>query len=457
MQSVNPATGAIIRDWNEHTDVEVDTALGQLQSAFAAWAASDINARSNVLSALASALRRHAEEHAILMTSEMGKPIREARAEVEKCAWVCDYYADNAAAFLTTRPVETDADVSRVEFVPLGSVLGVMPWNFPYWQVFRFIAPALAAGNTALLKHASNVCGCAAAIERLVEEAASAAGWDDPSPFRSLRLASGRVAGLIADDRIAAVTLTGSEGAGRAVAEVAGRALKKTVLELGGSDPCIVTADADLQRAAEVGALSRAINTGQSCIAAKRFLVEEPVAEEFERLLVDQLTALRVGDPTREETDLGPLARSEFVDDLADQVERSVAMGAESALDGGPVDGDGFFFRPVVLTQVTPDMPVFAEETFGPVAPVIRVTSLDQAVHLANSSRYGLGAAVWTGNPDRDTAPISRLQAGALFVNGLVKSDPRLPFGGVKASGYGRELSSFGIREFVNIRSYWQG
>lgn len=456
MQSINPATGKVTREWAEHSDAEVEQTLTDLSDASTAWASAGVGRRAAVLSALAEALRRHQEEHAALMTAEMGKPIREARAEVEKCAWVCEYYAENAQDFLASELVETDATLSRVEFVPLGMVLGIMPWNFPYWQVFRFIAPALAAGNVCLLKHASNVCGCSAAIERLVEEAAVAEGWDEPSPFRSLRLASGRVADLIADPAIHAVTLTGSEKAGRSVAEAAGAALKKTVLELGGSDPCIVTADADLELAAEVGAQSRAINTGQSCIAAKRFLVEESVAEEFEGSLIERLSDLKVGDPTQDDTDLGPLARKEFVDDLADQVERSVAQGAKVVLKGGPKKGRGFYFRPVVLAEVTPEMPVFAEETFGPVAPVIRVGDLEQAVELANATRYGLGAAVWTGDPERDAEAIGGLQAGALFVNGLVKSDPRLPFGGVKASGYGRELSAFGIREFVNVRTYWR-
>ncbi len=457
MQSINPATGEIVREWPEHNKAEVRRRLNSLQQAFSKWSLVGLDKRSSVLRSLAARLRAEVDRHASLMTEEMGKPIREARAEVEKSAWACDYYAENLVAHLAPESIATDGRESGVEFVPLGIILGVMPWNFPYWQVLRFLAPALAAGNVVLLKHASNVCGCSGALEDLVVASAEDAGWQGEPLLRSVRIPARRVADLIDSPAIAAVTLTGSEAAGRSVAAAAGAALKKTVLELGGSDPCIVTKTADLERAVEVAALSRSINGGQSCIAAKRFLVEREVAAEFEERFVDALDRLKVGDPSDEETDIGPLARGEFVEELQDLVDRSLAMGAREVLAGGRVAGAGFFFRPVVLADVTADMPVWTEETFGPVAPVMAVADLDTAVDLANASRFGLGASVWTGDLKGDLEAVNRLQAGAVFVNGLVKSDPRLPFGGIKASGYGRELGSFGIREFVNPRTFWRG
>jgi succinate-semialdehyde dehydrogenase/glutarate-semialdehyde dehydrogenase len=346
--------------------------------------------------------------------------------------------------------VETDAAESGVRYDPLGTVLAVMPWNFPYWQVLRFAAPTLMAGNTALLKHASNVPGCSLAIERLLAEAGFPEGV-----FQSLLIASGAVAAVIADPRVAAVTLTGSERAGRAVAEEAGRQLKKTVLELGGSDPFLVLADADPETAAKAATEARTINSGQSCIAAKRFIVERPVAEAFTDALVRRMEALRVGDPRVRENQVGPLARRDLRDELHDQVERSVAAGARRRTGGAVPEGAGAYYPPTVLDRVRPGQPAFDEELFGPVAAVIVAESRDEAVELANASPYGLGASLWSSDADAARELVPRIEAGAVFVNGIVKSDPRLPFGGVKRSGYGRELARFGIREFVNVKSYW--
>ncbi len=456
MQSINPATEQLIQSWSEHDQQQVDEIVASSAKAFARWRHVDLHDRRQLLSTLADLLRKQREQHAQLMTAEMGKPIREARAEIDKCAWTCDYYAENADSFLGAQTVNTDASQSQVEFAPLGIVLGVMPWNFPYWQVFRFIAPSLVAGNTCLLKHASAVCGCSQAIEDLVTEAGTSLKMDLPL-LKALNISSSRVAAVIERPEVAAVTLTGSEEAGRSVAAIAGAALKKAVLELGGSDPFVVLADADLEQAADIAVLSRSINAGQSCIAAKRFIVEQSVYGQFADLLVQRFAQLRVGDPCAEDTDMGPLARPEFVDQLQGQVDRSVAIGAQVALAGGPTETTGWYFKPTVLTEVTPNMAVFAEETFGPVAPVVRAANADQAIDLANQSRFGLGASLWTSNPERHAARIDRLEAGMIFVNGLVKSDPRLPFGGTKASGYGRELAAFGIREFVNVRTVWRG
>jgi len=382
----------------------------------------------------------------------MGKPLVEAAAEVEKCAWSIEWYAENSAELLAPREMASNATQSYVQFRPLGVLLAVMPWNFPYWQFFRAGAPALMAGNTIVLKHASNVPRCSLAIEELFVRASVPTGV-----AASLLVGSSAVAGLIADPRIAAVTLTGSDVAGAKVAEAAGKVLKKCVLELGGSDPFIVLEDADLQLAATVGCRARNQNNGQSCIAAKRFIVDRKVADEFEELFVAAVKALKVGDPNDPATNVGPLAREDLVDDLADQVARTLAMGGRVLTGGSRQAGPGYYFEPTVMAGITRDMPVFREETFGPVAALIRVDGEDEAVAVANDCEFGLGAAVWTRDPERGKALAGRIEAGMVFVNGLVASDARIPFGGIKRSGYGRELSEFGIKEFMNIQTVWVG
>jgi succinate-semialdehyde dehydrogenase/glutarate-semialdehyde dehydrogenase len=384
------------------------------------------------------------------MTTEMGKPITAGEGEIDKCAWVCEYYADEAERLLATARIPTDATESFVRFDPLGPVLAIMPWNFPFWQVFRFAAPALMAGNVGLLKHASNVPGCALAIERVFADAGFPEGV-----FTALLVSADATEALIAHPAVAAVTLTGSEAAGKAVASAAGRHIKKAVLELGGSDAFIVLSDADLERCAEQAAQARAINSGQSCIAAKRFIIEKDVLNAFTARFVEHMSALRVGDPGARDTQVGPLARKDLVEELHAQVTDSQKQGAELRLGGAPLERAGYFYAPTVLSGTGPGMRVFDEETFGPVAAVCAADDPDHAVELANASRFGLGASVWTGDRALGKRMAGRLEAGVVSVNEIVKSDPRLPFGGVKASGFGRELGSFGIQEFVNVKSVW--
>ncbi|MGA9752401.1 MAG: NAD-dependent succinate-semialdehyde dehydrogenase [Acidobacteriota bacterium] len=450
MRAVNPATEEPIRDLPDHSLAQVDEKLDLATGTFDFWRHTSFSERASLMKGAAQRLRDGKGAYAALMTQEMGKTITAAEAEVDKCAWVCDFYAGNAERFLASEPVETDASRSLVRFDPLGPVLAVMPWNFPFWQVFRFAAPALMAGNVGLLKHASNVPGCALAIEEVFRTAGFPLGT-----FQTLLVGSKVVEGIIRHPAVRAVTLTGSDPAGVAVASQAGAALKKTVLELGGSDPFIVLRDADVEAAARSAATARTINNGQSCIAAKRFIVEEPVAERFEAALVSAMAALKVGDPMDRATDVGPLARADLREDLQGQVDRTVAAGAHLALGGRPMEGRGYFYPPTVLTGVEPGMAAFEEETFGPVAAVVRAQDAEHAIVLANASPFGLGACLWTADTERGAALAAEVEAGAVFVNGIVKSDPRLPFGGVKRSGYGRELSAFGIREFVNVKSVW--
>jgi succinate-semialdehyde dehydrogenase/glutarate-semialdehyde dehydrogenase len=401
-----------------------------------------------VLRRAAELLEQRKTEYGRLMTLEMGKPIKAAIEEAAKCATGCRYYAEHAAEFLADERVDAPGERSYVAFQPLGVVLAVMPWNFPFWQVIRFAAPAIAAGNVGLLKHASNVPQCALALEQLFAESGAPGGV-----FQSLLIGAEAVGGILADDRVAAVTLTGSEAAGASVASIAGKHVKKTVLELGGSDPFIVMPSADLDAAVKTAVTARTINNGQSCIAAKRFIVAGPVADEFIRRFVKQMQALVVGDPMDERTNVGPLAMKQIRDDLHKQVERSAAAGARVALGGKACDGKGWFYEPTVLVDVPADSPAFCEETFGPLAAIVRAADADEAIALANDSRFGLGAAAWT----RDESEIEQfargLDAGNVFINGMVASDPRFPFGGVKKSGYGRELSVFGLREFVNVKT----
>jgi succinate-semialdehyde dehydrogenase/glutarate-semialdehyde dehydrogenase len=450
--SINPATDEVLRTFEPHTPEQVDEAIAAAQDAFVAWRARSFGERAVPMKRLASLLRERSDRYARLMSIEMGKPITEAKAEIEKCAFGCDFFADNAASFLSPEIVKTNAQKSYVAYEPLGIVLAVMPWNFPFWQVIRFAAPAFMAGNAALLKHASNVPQCALAIEEAVRDA----GFPD-GLLRVLLLPGSQVEPIIDDERVRAVTLTGSSVTGARIASAAGRALKKAVLELGGSDPFIVLADADIASAAATGVRARNQNTGQSCIAAKRFLIEDDVVADFEKRFVAGVEALRIGDPLDPKTQIGPLARPDLRENLEYQVHESVRMGAR-LLTGGKRWGDrGSFYAPTVLADVTPKMPVFAEETFGPVAALIRVRDADEAVSLANSSEYGLGANLWTRDIPRAEQLARRIESGQVFINGMVASDPRLPFGGVKHSGFGRELSAFGIREFVNIQTVWIG
>jgi len=450
IQSINPATGDVIETFQETTPQEVERILGSAQAAFHEWRALPFATRAQTMQKAASLLRARKTDYARTMALEMGKPIVQGEAEVEKCAWVCEYYAQHAEAYLAPQPRDTDASVSYVRFDPLGPVLAVMPWNFPFWQVFRFAAPALMAGNTAVLKHASNVPRCALSIEEVFRDAGVPRGV-----FATVLVGSSAVAGLIADPRIVAVTLTGSEHAGSQVAERAGHEIKKTVLELGGSDPFIVLADADVAAAARTAADARLVNSGQSCIAAKRFIVVEAVADRFLTRFVEELRGRKMGDPLARDTQVGPQARVDLRDALHRQVDESIKRGARRLLGGEVPAGPGAFYPPTLLTAVDKGMPAFDEETFGPVAAVIRAKDEADAVRLANDSSFGLGASLWTRDRARAELLAARIEAGAVFVNGLVKSDPRLPFGGIKRSGYGRELSEYGIREFVNIKAVW--
>lgn len=451
IESINPANGETISRFDEMSPEDVADTIGLTSEAWAQWRRTGFEDRAEPMRRAADVLRRRKDEFAALMTAEMGKPVSQGRSEVEKCAWVCEYYAERAESFLSPEPVSTDASLSFVAYEPLGPVLAVMPWNFPFWQVFRFAAPALMAGNAGLLKHASNVMGCALAIEEVFRDA----GFPEHL-FRTLVIGSRQVDAVIEDPRVVAATLTGSTPAGQAVASTAGRALKKTVLELGGSDPYLILEDADLPRAAEACATSRLINTGQSCIAAKRFIVVRPVLDQFVYGLIGQMKARKMGDPTQEDTQLGPMAREDLRDELHEQVARSVEAGARCLLGGVVPEARGAWYPATVLTDVAPSMPAYAEELFGPVAAVIAVDDEEEAVRVANDSPFGLGAAVFTGDTDRGRKIAQKsLQAGCCFVNDFVRSDPRLPFGGVKESGYGRELGPFGIREFVNIKSVY--
>jgi succinate-semialdehyde dehydrogenase/glutarate-semialdehyde dehydrogenase len=449
LASINPATGETVAEFDEHSVDEVERRLGASDEAFRNWSVRPIAERAAVLSRMADLLDAEKDALGRLMTVEMGKTLRAARDEAAKCALACRHYAEHASVMLAAEPVEHDGmRHGEIRFEPLGTVLAVMPWNFPFWQVIRFAAPALAAGNVALLKHASNVPQCAVALEDLWRRAGAPAGV-----FQTLLIGSSRVESVVADSRVAAVTLTGSEGAGRAVASVAGRHLKKTVLELGGSDPFIVAPSADLDTAVETAVAARIVNNGQSCIAAKRFIILDAVADAFMARFVKRMAALKVGDPMLHETDLGPLATSAIRDELDAQVHETISRGAQVLLGGSPLAGRGWFYPPTVLTDIPPGSPARELELFGPVASVFRVPSVDAAIALANDSTFGLGASAWTRDPGEAERFARDLEAGSVFINGMVASDPRYPFGGVKQSGYGRELGTWGLREFVNIKT----
>jgi succinate-semialdehyde dehydrogenase/glutarate-semialdehyde dehydrogenase len=452
--TINPATGAELAVYPVHSPEAIEAVVAASADAQRSWAATDLAQRGAVIAEAAAVLRRRSEELAQLITREMGKPLVEARAEVEKCAWGCEYYADNAADFLTDEEVTTSADRSWISYEPVGIVLAVMPWNFPLWQVFRFAAPALMAGNGALLKHSPNTTGCALAVADVLEEAGLPSGL-----FAALVVAEHDVpettAQLIADPRIGAVTVTGSERAGVAVAVAAGRAIKKSVLELGGSDPFVVLADADLPKTALLAAKARFLNAGQSCISAKRFIVTREAADEFTRLFVSAVESMTIGDPEAAGTEIGPMARADLVEGIDAQVRSSVAAGA-TVLTGGHrlSDREGNWYAPTVLSDVAPGMAVYDEETFGPVAAVIVAEDEDDAVRIANDTPFGLAASVWTGDIERGVQLGKRITSGACFVNAVVASDVRMPFGGTRRSGYGRELAQAGIREFVNTRTW---
>ena len=449
-QSVNPATGQVIETFAETSPDALDRILERADAASRAWSRVAVRERAERLRVAARILRERKDAYARTMALEMGKPLAQGVGEAEKCAWACEYYADQGEGFLAPQPRTTDASKSYVRFDALGSVFAIMPWNFPFWQVFRFAAPALVAGNAGILKHAPNVSRCALEIEQVFREA----GFPD-GLFRAVLLSNEGAGRVIADPRVHAVTLTGSDRAGSQVAEQAGRHLKKTVLELGGSDPFIVLEDADLDRAVLTAAEARLINSGQSCIAAKRFIVVESVAERFVGQFAAALKGRKVGDPLDPATQVGPQARLDLRENLDSQVQESVKRGARLLLGGTVAPGPGAFYPPTLLVAVEPGMPAFDQETFGPVAAVIVAKDEADAIRLANASRYGLGASVWTADREHGERIARELEVGSVFVNGLVKSDPRLPFGGVKRSGYGRELSEYGLREFVNVKTVW--
>ncbi|MBI2990079.1 MAG: NAD-dependent succinate-semialdehyde dehydrogenase [Candidatus Magasanikbacteria bacterium] len=450
IQSRNPTTGEIAKTFSELTDDELKTKLEIAQATFEHWRGNDYSSRAAKLQKAAEVLKTNSRTYGELATLEMGKPIKQAIAEVEKCAWVCEYYAHEAERMLSPEYIKTDGTKSYVRFDPLGIVLAVMPWNFPFWQVFRFIAPASMAGNVGLLKHASNVPQCAAAIEDVFAKAGFPEGV-----FQNLYISSPKVESVLRDPRVKAVTLTGSEWAGRKVAEIAGDEIKHSVLELGGSDPFIVLADAKLEEACSAAVNARLQNNGQSCIAAKRFIVVESIAEQFVDLYIKKFESLSVGDPMNENTDLGPLVNEQSLNEIQKQINDSVAKGARILCGGRRIKCPGYFFEPTILGDVSPGMPAYEQEIFGPVASIIKVKDASEAIRVANDSRFGLGASLWTSDMNLAEQLAADIEAGAVFINSMVKSDPRLPFGGIKKSGYGRELSHYGIKEFVNTKTVW--
>jgi len=448
--TVNPATGETLRVFEPLSESGIERKLARAEAAFHGYRRSSFADRSRMMMRAAEILEENQERLGRLMTTEMGKPIGAAISEVRKCAWVCKHYAELAERLLADEVVETEAAASFVRYQPLGPVLAVMPWNFPFWQVFRFAAPALMAGNVGLLKHASNVPQCALEIENIFVRAGFAEGV-----FQTLLIGSGAVARLLEDPRIRAATLTGSEPAGSQVAAHAGRQIKKTILELGGSDPFIVMPSAELEAAVQTAVRARILNNGQSCIAAKRFILAEEIAEEFERRFVQAMKALRVGDPMDAATEVGPLATAQIREELDEQVRRSVEAGARLLVGGKRLDGPGFYYAPTVLADIPERAPAYGEELFGPVAALFRARDIEEAIRVANATSFGLGASVWTNDVGERTRFIEEIEAGMVYVNAMVASDPRLPFGGVKRSGYGRELGAAGIREFVNLKTVW--
>lgn len=452
MNSINPVTGEVLKEYPEHTLSEVGEIIEKVQKEWVLWKETSFEYRAGLFRKAAEILRTKKDSLARLMTAEMGKILRESLSEIEKCANACDFFAKESENLLKDQVLPSDASKSLVVFQPLGVILAVMPWNFPFWQVFRFAAPTMMAGNAAVLKHASNVPGCAMAIESVFHEA----GFPE-NIFRTLMIPSGSVEPVIANPHIMAVTLTGSESAGIQVAANAGKQLKKTVLELGGSDAFVILEDADMEKAVLTAVTARMINQGQSCIAAKRFIVVEERVKEFEEKIKLELESLVIGDPVDMKTQVGPLARKDIVEDIDDQVQKSIKLGARLVLGGKRADRPGYYYLPTILADVRKGFPVYDQETFGPVVAIIPAKDESHAIRIANDSVFGLGGSVWTKDLKRGEAVARKINTGAVFVNGLTKSDPRLPFGGIKKSGYGRELSEYGIKEFVNIKTIWIG
>jgi len=448
--STNPATEEVVKSFDEASEEEVKLMISKAQQAYEEWRYLSFEKRAEPMRRLADLLKNNSGKLGKIMTLEMGKPIKQAKAEAEKCAWVCEYYAEMARGFLARDYVDTGTRESYIQYDPLGIVLAVMPWNFPFWQVIRAAAPALMAGNVMLLKHASNVPQCGFKIEEICREAGFPEGV-----FTFLPIGSSKVGAVIKDPRVKAATLTGSGKAGSIVASECGSEIKKTVLELGGSDPFIVLEDAEIQLACEVAVSARFQNGGQSCIAAKRFIVVESGHDEFLEKFKQYAVAKKLGDPMQEDTDMGPLASKQILDDVVQQVDKSVEMGAEVVCGGKRLEEKGYFYEYTILAGVKKGMPVYDQETFGPVAAVIKVANEEEAIKVANDTEFGLGASIWTKDVEKAKKLVAQIDAGAVFVNGMVKSDPRLPFGGVKKSGYGRELSGQGIREFVNEKTVW--
>jgi succinate-semialdehyde dehydrogenase/glutarate-semialdehyde dehydrogenase len=448
--TINPATGETVRTFEPYTDAQIEERIARAAGTFRAYRRTPLSQRADWMLRTAAILESEQEAFGRLMTLEMGKLLKAGREEAVKCAWGCRYYAENAQRFLSDEPAPSTATESFIHYQPLGPILAVMPWNFPFWQVFRLAAPALMAGNVVLLKHASNVPQCAIAIEEIIRRG----GFPDGA-FQTLLIGSSQVPRVLEDPRVAGVSLTGSEGAGRQVASVAGKELKKTVLELGGSDPFIVMPSADLDAAIETAVKARIVNSGQSCIAAKRFIVAEPIADVFERRFTERMKALKVGDPLDPATEVGPLSTRDVLNDLSGQVRESVAKGAKVLAGGTVLERPGNYYAPTVLTNIPKDSPAYTDELFGPVASVFRVRNVDEAIRVANDTSFGLGSSVWTNDSSERARFIDDIEAGQVFVNGMVVSDPRLPFGGIKHSGFGRELSGYGIREFVNVKTVW--
>ncbi|HLL97501.1 MAG TPA: NAD-dependent succinate-semialdehyde dehydrogenase [Rubrobacteraceae bacterium] len=450
ISTVNPATGEAVTTFEALTEEVIDQKIQRAADTFREYRKSSFAERSRMMLRAAEILDEEAEEFGRLMTSEMGKTLAAATAEAQKCARGCRYYAQNAERFMADEEIELRGAKTYVRYEPLGPILAIMPWNFPFWQVFRHAAPALMAGNVILLKHASNVPQCALAIEDIVHRAGFPEGV-----LQTLLIGSGQVQSVIDDPRVRAVTLTGSEGAGRSVGAEAGENIKPSVLELGGSDPFIVMPSADLEKAVSTAVTSRTLNNGQSCVNAKRIIVHEEIAGEFERRFVENMAALRVGDPMSEDTDMGPLATSQMLEDVADQVRKSVEAGARVLTGGEPMDEPGNFYPPTVITDIPKDSPAYREEIFGPVASLFRVGDIDEAIHLANDTAFGLSSSAWTNDPAEQERFINEIEAGMVYVNRMTESTPEIPFGGAKNSGYGRELSHFGIHEFTNVKTVW--
>lgn len=450
MKSINPTNGELLKSYTEHSNEEVATIINAVDQSWQAWKKTSFKTRQGLMQNAAEVLRKHKADFAKTMSLEMGKPLTEALGEVEKSAWVCEYYAENAAAMLADEKITSDASKSFVSFEPLGIVLAVMPWNFPFWQVFRFAAPALMAGNAAVLKHASNVQGCAADIEKVFQ----LAGFPS-NLFRNLVIKSNQVEKIIKNPKIKACTLTGSEYAGSQVAMTAGKEIKNVVLELGGADAFIVLKDADLQKAAKVAVQARMLNNGQSCIAAKRFIIHHSIEAEFINLINKELDKLAIGNPLKEGVNVGPLARTDLREEIHTQVEQTIAQGAKLHRGGKFINGPGCFYEATIISNLKPNMKLYYEESFGPVFSLFTFETEEEAIKIANDSEFGLGGSLWTQDLKRGEQLAREIESGGIFINGMTKSDPRLPFGGIKKSGYGRELSHYGIKEFVNIKTIW--